>query len=156
MGAVGNFTLRDWSNEKSTMRFYGGDITAVSLPGFLTEFGTLRGAVEGITLGIVANERWIGDDTELSPNLPALPAAQREKKWLVTYVGANGGTYQLEIPTADDSQADILLPSSDLADLVNNTAMAAFVAAFEQIARTPVDDTETVTVQSIRFIGRNL
>lgn len=156
MGAIGNFTLLDYSNEKSGMSFYAGDITAVSLPGFLTEFGALRTAVEGITAGTMAKEEWVGDRTILSNTPPASAQAQRELKWLVTYQGdTSQKLFQMEIPTADLGVAGILVPGTDLADL-SQTQMAAFVTAFEQIARTPDSDLETVTVISIRFVGRNL
>lgn len=156
MGAVGVYTLLDWSNEKSNVTFYAGDITAVSLPGFLTEFGDLRDAVDDITLGTMHQEQWIGDRTLLSNALPASAVAQREFKWLVTYIGnTSGKKFQLEIPTANLTLTNVLQEGSDFADL-DQTEMAAFVTAFEQIARTPDSDIETVTVQSIRIVGRNL
>lgn len=156
MGAIGQFTLLDFSGEKSNMSFYAGDITAVSLPGFLTDFGQLRTAIEGITLGTMNKERWIGDDTLLSNTPPASPVAQREIKWLVTYQGnTSQKLFQMEIPTADLTIAGILVPGTDLADLTQ-AAMATFVTEFETIARTPDDDTETVNVISVRFVGRNL
>lgn len=131
-----------------------GDITAVSLPGFLTDFGALRTAIEGITLGKVQQEAWIGDRTVLDNVPPTDPNAQREVKWLVRYIGdTSGKLYSVEIATAELAGGH-LLAGSDFADLAE-TDMAAFVTAFEDIARTPDDDTETVTVQSIQFVGRN-
>lgn len=150
------FTLKDWSNENSTASFYSGDITAASLPGFLTQFGALRSAIEGITLGTMHKERWIGDDTLLSNDLPASGEAQREKKWLVTYRGVvNDRLYTLEIPTADLGQANILLPGSDRAD-PDHPSITAFVSAFEAIGRSPDSATENIEVVSLTFVGRNL
>lgn len=152
--ALSIFTLLDFSREKSTVSLYNGDITAVSIAGFLTQFGALRTAIEGITLGVVQQEQWIGDRTVLSNTPPTNPFAQREMKWLVTYTGdTSGKIFTLEIPTADLTGR--LIEDTDLADMTN-TEVAAFVTAFEDIARTPDDDTETVTVQNIRFVGRNL
>lgn len=152
----GMFKIRDYSNETSTVKFYNGAITAVSLPGYLTDLGNLRTAIQGITAGIIATESWVGDNTVLSQAAPATPVAQRENKWLVTYEGnTNNKLYQMTVPAADVANAALFLPNSDEADL-NSTAMAAFVTAFQAIARTPDDDTETVTVKSIRFVGRNL
>lgn len=149
------YQLLDYSNERSASTIYVGPITAGTIAGFLTQFGALRTAIEGITLGVVSKESWVGDETVLSNTPPASPEAQREKKWLVKYTGdTTDKVYTLEIATAE-LDGGHLLPMSDLADLTE-TDMAAFVTAFEAIARTPDDDAETVTVQSIRFVGRNL
>jgi len=148
------FQLLDYSNEKSTTTVYVGPITAGTIAGFLTQFGALRTAIEGITRGVVSKESWVGDDTPLSSTPPTDEEAQREDKWLVRYVGdTSEKVYTLEIATS--LRTGQMLPMSDFADLTS-TEMAAFVAAFEAIARTPDDDTETVTVQSIQFVGRNL
>lgn len=152
----GMFKIRDYSNETSTVKFYNGAITGASIAGYLTDFGNLRTAVQGITAGIVASESWVGDNTVLSQAAPATPVAQRENKWLVTYEGdTSKKLYQMTVPAADITNAALFLPNSDDADLAA-PAMAAFVTAFETIARTPDSDTETVTVKSIRYVGRNL
>jgi len=151
---VSVYTLLDFSGEKSTVRMYNGAITAVSIGGFLTAFGGMRTALEAITLGVVNQEQWIGDITLLSNTLPTNVFAQRELKWLVRYHGdTTQKKFQLEIPTADPT--DRLIPGTDLADLTE-TNMEAFVTAFEAFARTPDDDEETVTVDEIVLVGRNL
>jgi len=154
MGGIAQFTMNDYSHERSRFEGFVGDITAVSIAGFLTNFGTLRTAVEGITLGVVKQEAWIGDRTLLSSVPPTDPLAQRENKWRVVYVGdTSGKLYSLEIATAELAGGH-LQAGSDFADLTE-TDMAAFVTSFEVIARTPDDDEETVTVMSIQFVGRN-
>lgn len=156
MPSLAQYTIKDWSNENSNVTIHVGDITAVSLPGFLTEFGDLRDAIDGITLGTMYKEKWVGDDTLISGALPAAEEAQREKKWLVTYVGDTlGKTYQVEIPTA--MLTGLLQPASDDA-ILDAGPMLAFKTAFEQIARAPDDitSTETVTVQKVTYVGRNL
>jgi len=154
MAGIAQFTMNDYSNESSRFEVFTGDITAISISGFLTDFGALRTAVEGITLGVVKQEAWVGDRTLLSSIPPTDPLAQRENKWRVVYAGdTSGKLYSVEIATAELGGGH-LLPASDFADLTE-TDMAAFVTAFEDIARTPDDDTETVTVMSIQFVGRN-
>jgi hypothetical protein len=155
MPHLARYQLLDYSNERSNTTVNVGAITAVSIAGFLTAFGALRTAIEGITLGVVSQESWVGDITALSNTPPTDAEAQREKKWLVRYTGdTTDKVYTLEIATAELSGGH-LLPMSDFADL-EETDMAAFVTAFEAIARTPDDDEETVTVQSIQYVGRNL
>lgn len=166
MAGFGAFTMLDHNGEKSTTSFYTGNITAVSLPDTLTEFGQLRVAVEGITLGTVAQESLKVFDTKLSNTRPADQNAQRERKWLVVYednlpffddpVNAipNEGyrkVFTFEIATADI--ANRLVTNTDEADLTN-AGIAAFKTAFEQIARSPYGGTTTVI--KLVAVGRNL
>jgi len=151
---LARFQLLDYSNERSNTTVHVGPITALTIAGFLTDFGALRTAIEAITLGVVSQESWVGDSTVLSNTPPTDAEAQREKKWLVRYTGdTTDKVFTLEIATAELGGGH-LLPMSDFADLTE-TDMAAFVTAFEDIARSPDDDAETVTVQSIQFVGRN-
>lgn len=146
------FTMMDHEEEKSPATIYAGDITAVSLPGFLTDFGALRTAIEGITIGVVHKESWTGDETILSNTPPANGFAQRESKWLVRYRDdVTEEVYRMEIGTADLS----LLPAGE--EFLDITAGAglAFRTAFETIARTPESSSNTVTVISVQHVGRN-
>lgn len=167
-GGQGGFTIVDFSRERSSFRFHTGAVTAVSLPGLLTQFGTLRTAIEGITLGVMNSERLQVFDTKLSNTPPTDPSAQVERKWLVTYEDNQpffdppvnaipnegfGKLFQMEIPTADIETAGFLLPNSDQADLANVT-IAAFVTAFEAIGRSPYGG--TVNVIQITAVGRDL
>lgn len=145
--------IRDYSGEIGTTQVHMGAITAVSIGGALTDMGALRTAIDGVTRGVVARESWVGDNTVLSNAAPTDELAQRELKWLVVYEGnTSNKKYQVTLPTANPTGR--LLPGTDLADLTE-TAMAAFVTAFEDMARTPDDDTETVSVLEIRLVGRN-
>lgn len=149
------FQFRDWGRELSNVKIYNGPITAGTLPGFLTSFGGMRTALEGITLGIASNESWVGDSTVLSAATPASQGAQREKKWLVRYHDTvTNKKYQLEIPTADEIGV-ALLPNSDFADLTV-TPMSTFVTAFNAFARNPDNDANAVVIDSVQFVGRNL
>lgn len=145
-------TMKDYSNEDSVHSVYIGAITAVSLPGFLSDFGAYKTALGNITLGVVAKDQWIGDATKFDVTPPADVNAQRERKWLVHYQGTTTfSKYTLEVPTADFTGR--LLDNTDLADLTE-TNMAAWVTAFETLARTP--EGENVEVLYIEAVGRNL
>ncbi len=165
MPGYGSFTLLDHSNEKSTVGFYTGDVTAVSLPGLLTEFGALRTAIEGVTLGVVSKESLKVFDTALANQPPADENAQVERAWLVSYednlpffddpVNAipNAGyrkRFVLSIPTADI--VGRLLPNTDLADMAD-PQIAALVSAMETTLRSPYGG--TINVLEIRAVGRN-
>lgn len=152
--AYTNWTLRDYSGESSGVTIYNGDITAVSLPGFLTAVGTGRAAIEGITLGIVAKEQWVGDNTVLSAESPTNVFAQRELKWLVRYHDdVTQDKAKLEIPTADPT--GVMLPASDFADLTVEP-MLTFVNWFQGFARHPDNSVNAVVIDSIQLVGRNI
>lgn len=149
------FQFRDWGAELSNVKIYNGPITVGTLPGFLTSFGAMRAALEGITLGIASQETWVGDSTVLSAALPASQAAQRESKWLGRYHDTvTNKKYQFEVPTAD-LVGVALLPLSDFADLTA-APMSTFVSAFNGFARSPDSDANAVVLDSMQFVGRNL
>lgn len=161
------FSMIDYSREKKSFSLATGEVTAGTLPGLLTEVGTLRTAIEGITLGVVSDEKLSVFDTNLANTPPSSPLAQVESAWLVTYEDATeffdapinsipnegfGRMFTLTIPTADIAAAGRLLANSDEADLAE-TGMAAFVAAFENTARTPYGGAASVV--KITHVGRN-
>lgn len=161
------FAILDYSREKSSFSIPTGEVTAVSLPGLLTEVGALRTAIDGITLGTVADESLSVFNTNLSNTPPASPLAQVESAWLVTYEDSLpffddpvnaipnegfGRLFTLTIPTADIAAAGRLAPNSDSA-VLTETGIAAFVTAFENTARSPYGG--TVNVVSIKHVGRN-
>ena len=148
------FTLRDYSGESTAVRIYNGDVTAISIAGFLTDFGDMRDAVEGITLGEMAQEQWVGDLTTLSADLPVNVFAQRELKWLVRYHDTvTNEKAKLEIGTADPT--GVMLPASDFADLTVEP-MLTFVTEFNAFARHPESATNAVVIDSIQLVGRNI
>ncbi len=163
MAGYGGFSFLDYDGERSNTSFYTGNITAVSLPGTLTQFGALRTAIDGIILGTIATETLKVFDTKLSNDLPTNQNAQRESKWLVVYEDnqpffdpgvdsiPNEGfrkVFTFEIPTAD---LTLLIPNTDKMD-ISAGAGAAFVTAFEAIARSPYGG--TTNVLEIRHVGR--
>jgi len=107
-GSFYGLSLRDSSNELGKTEWNIGDLTAVSLAGALTQMGALKAAVEGVTLGVVASERW-GDNDVVSNTIPSSGLAQRGVKWNVLI---EDNTTHLKttnyIPTADLS----LLPAA--------------------------------------------
>lgn len=147
------FSLRDYDKEIGTVTVHNGPITALTIAGFLTAFGALRTAIDGITGGVVAKEQWVGDVTTLSNDIPTDESVQRESKWLVTYEGnTSHKVFQNEVPTADPTGR--LLTNTNIADLAD-TDIAAFVTAFEALVKSPDDDTEGVTVLEIKYVSRN-
>jgi len=149
----GSFTLLDASNEKSTMSFHVGEITAVTIAGFLTQFGALRTAVEAISIGALVTDSWTGDRTKYSAAIPSDKDSQRERKFLVIYEDDSTlAPYRVEIPCADYALSGLFAGSTDEVDLTQ-TEIAAFVTAFEALCKSP--EGNAVTVLQIRGVGRN-
>jgi hypothetical protein len=147
------FSVLDYSNERSGSKVNFGAVTAINLAGVLAQIGDLRTAIGNIILGVVSSDRWVGDSTILSSTPPAEPTAQVELKFQFTYEGADTHKkFRLEIPTADPSKT---VAGSDMVDLTD-TDIAAFVTAFEALATSPDDDTESVNIIEGRLVGRNI
>lgn len=153
------WTILDYSDETSPLKLYNGAITVTSLPGYVTDLGSFRTLTQNLVLGTVSKEQWVGDSTMISQVRPTDADAQRERKGLVTYKGnTTNKLYTLTIPTIrtkTSGGASLIIPGTDLYNLTL-APVAPWVAGFESLARTPDDDTEAVTVQQIRLVGRNI
>lgn len=157
----------DYSGENSNSSINVGTVTAISLPGLLSDIADYIAAIDAITLGTVRDDTLVAYSTNRSSIPPTDPNAQRERKWLVRYTDntaffdapANlipnagfGKIFTFTIPTADLANAN-LLPNTDKADMTD-TQIAAFVAAFEALARSPYGG--EVEVLDMTAVGRNL
>lgn len=149
----------DATQETSALEIYNGAITSFSIAGFLTDFGTLQTATDGITLGVRRQQSWIGDLTTVSNGWPTDQAAQREAKLLVDYWDTTSEeVFQLTVPTVDFSVLNFVSGGGDAVIFAGAGASAeivAWVTAFEAIARTPRNDAATVEVIGMRFVGRS-
>lgn len=154
-----NWTIGDYSDETSPLKIFNGAVTSTSIAGYITDLGEFRTLTQNLVLGVVQKEQWVGDNTLISSARPTDPDAQRERKGLVTYIGnTSGKSYTLTIPTIrtkTSAGASLIVPGTDLFNLTL-TPVAEWVAGFQSLARTPDSDTETVTIQEIRLVGRNI
>lgn len=164
MPAIGSkhrasITYGDVTEETSRVEIPIGAITAVSIAGFLTQFGAFQTATDAITLGTRRKQQWIGDDTTVTNAWPSDKAAQREAKLLVQYQDAvTEQPYTLTIPTID---FDVLnfVPGGGDAVLFSgagaSAAIIAWVTAFEALGKSPDNDANAVEVIGMRFVGVN-
>jgi len=153
MATQNSFQITDYSNEKSSFGVTSITANAGNLAAQQTAAAALAGAVEDLTIGELTKQSMnlVILDT---PAIPTSPYAQREMKWLVSYVGdSSGKIFQVEIAAPDIT--DNVVPNTDTADLAS-TDWAAFVTAFESYVRSPNNGTETVTVLGARLVGRNI
>ena len=141
-------SIRDWDKKIGTVQVNTGVVTALTLPGLLTQLGALRTAIDGIVIGVIQKESQTVFDTLLSQALPASQNAQRGNKWLVSYhdneqffdppVNAipNEGylqKYRVMIPCADNT---LLTDNDTFLDLTAGVGLA-FKTAFEAVAVSP-------------------
>lgn len=151
----GEFALMDYSESVASFRVYFGAITAVSLPGFITQFGALRNALDNITLGTICKERWVGDETILDNVPPSNPMAQRELKWLCYLENLTHGNYfEFTIPCPDLSLTVVY----NKVQVVDSTLpeVQAFFTAVENIVADPVYGDVDCHIIEMQVIGRNL
>ena len=96
-------------------------------------------------------------DTFVSGLMPTDEFARRENKLLIRYSGdTTGSKHRVELPAPDMSVLTSETGDANFIVLADAGVMAAFVTAWEQIARSPLDGDEAVTINSIQYVGRNL
>jgi len=158
----------DYSNESSSTGIGVGAVTAVSLPGLLTQIAAFITAIDGITVGALKFDQLIAYNTRRTSIPPTDPQAQRERKWKVFYTDTTaffddpvnaipnagfGKIFSVEVPTAHFGLTDVFPLNSDEADLAQ-TQMAAFVTAFEALGRSPYGG--EVDVLKVIGVGRSI
>lgn len=167
----GYFSIMDYDKEIATFGFNTGAITAVSLPGTLTQFGALRTALQPMIEGVIAGEGLYVNRSKLSNVRPTNPSAQRERKWMVMFEDTteffdpptnaipNAGfrkVFSSEIGTAkvtNSDDSDRLIDGTDRLDLTQTDA-AALVTALEALVKSPYGG--AINVIDIFLVGRNL
>jgi hypothetical protein len=148
------YTQVDYSKEKSSTTIHTADITAATFDAYNTESDQMRNAIDGITIGTMAEETIVSEKNDISAVYPTNVNAHRERKWKVNYVGqVRAKKYFVTLPCADPTAR--LQTNSDFA-LLSQTEIAAFITRFESFAKCPDDQSEAVTVVSIQLVGRNL
>lgn len=147
----GSFTFIDYSGEPTSFGIHFGPITALTIGGFLSQFGAFRTATQAILKGNLKSDEWTGDVTKYSVVAPTDPDAQRERKFIVFYEGTTSfSQYNFEMGTADLTLTDVLIPGTDMVDLTQ-TEIAAWITAFEALGKTPYQ--EAVNVTAIQAVG---
>jgi hypothetical protein len=146
-------TILDYSEETSNFKFHIGAITALNIAGVLAQIGDWRNALGNIITGVLRQDTVVLDRNTYTNTPPADTTSQVELKWLLTYEGnTSKKKFRTEIATPDTSK---LIPGTDKADLTD-TDIAAYITAFEALAKSPDDDAEGVNVLDMRLVGRNV
>lgn len=156
-------TISDYNGETSVTGVNVGNVTAVSLPGLLSDIADLRAAIDDLILGTVKSDQLRAYKTPGTNALPSDPNAQVERKWLVTYDDITvyfdpptnaipnagyGKIFNVEIATAN---ADLLADNQEFLDISSGVGLA-YASAFNTIAKSPYGGQGRVL--TIELVGR--
>jgi hypothetical protein len=160
VGSSATLQIRDHADvvenaELSPINLPSYQIDAANLATWLTGWTAFKTATDAIILGVQASEVINIYNTVISGALPASAFAQRELKVMVTYQGNDTlRKRRIEIPTPDLTALTLI--GKDNVVLDDAGVMAAWVTAFEALARMGDDDAEEVTVIGAKVVGRNI
>lgn len=127
-------------------------LTAANVVAQQALLATLSGALAAITLGVFRTAETVFTRNLLSSAPAASVLAQRENKWLFRYHG--NSTFQNFTVSYGTADLTLLESGEEFLDIVADEGLAV-KDAFEAVVRSPNDATETVTLDSIQFVGRN-
>lgn len=147
---------RDYSGEVATIRGYSGEITAVSLAGFLADFGDLQTALDAVTLGVRSKQSW-GEETIVSNARPGDKDAQVETRMLVRLLGATTeAPWSFIIPTVDYTAFNYADPPAGDQVIISGAGASAatttLIDAIEAVMKMPTDETEAVVVVGMEVV----
>lgn len=150
------FQYRDYSGETKSIRLYTGEITAVSLPGLLTQLAALATALDAVTLGVRASQSW-GEETTVSNDRAATKDAQIESEMLVRVHGATSEEpWSFRIPTVDYTAFNYADPPAGDSVILSgagaSAATTALISAIEDLVKMPNDETEAVVVVGMNVV----
>lgn len=141
-------SIRDNSRELGRSDFNIDPITVGNIGDILTATAGFRAAVEGITLGVLAKEALVMDETNLSALAPTNPLAQRGVKWSVQYADntayfdpplnaiPNSGYQQIFTNTIGTADLSLLDDGEEELDLTAGAGLA-FKTAFDSFVKSP-------------------
>lgn len=146
----------DHSGERQSVTIPVGEITALTIAGFLTELSAWNTALDAVTLGTPAQDQWSAKNV-LSNTRPASALAQVETRMLMTWMDATDETPDsMIIPTVDYAAFNYADPPAGDVVIIEgagaSAATLALIAAFEALAKAKNDDSHDVIVTGLRVV----
>jgi len=146
----------DFSGERKSVQLFANEITALSIAGFLTDFGALQNALDAVTLGTRSGQSW-GEQTVVSNTRPAAKDAQIETEMLVLAQGLNSqAPFSFRIPTVDYTVFNYASPPSGDSVILSGAGASAqtlaLITAIQTVAKMPDDETEPIVVVGMRVV----
>lgn len=151
------FALHDYDGEPSGFSINVDEITG-DVAGLTTAIATLRTTTNALLLAGIEKTGFtdITFDTA-SPTLD--PYGQRETKWQIIVVDANGKKYaSSELPCAKlsllENGSPYLVKGGSVVVVAGAAAINAWITAFEALAKGP--DGAALSVWDLYHVGRNI
>jgi len=149
------FQYLDYSGEKKAVTVYANEITAISLPGLLTDIAALQTALNAVTLGTLSKTSW-GNQEVLSNTRPADKDAQIETEMLVRAMDSvTEQPFSFRIPTVDYTAFNYASPPAGDQVIISgagaSAATTALVTALEAFS-SPFNEANTMTVLGMEVV----
>lgn len=152
MSSISQFTVRDFSDEKSTFRLNVPDVTAANFDATISAITGLNTAVAAVTLGNITAVNLTAETGLAGADIrPSNPFAQRELGARFYYQdNVTGEKFHFTIPCADLSIVG--QGGTDAIDLTLSL-VAPIKTFFEALVVS--QNGNPVTITSARVVGRN-
>lgn len=143
-------TFWDYDSEPSTASCPSGEVTDLTYADINAKMSAYFAAVEAITIGNLVKDTRIMEVDQQSKLPAGDKTAQREMKWLVRMHNAAGDPLKMLLPCADLSFLDENNRAQMDKDAAEYTALTTAIAALF------LTDGQTVYIDDVIFVGRNL
>ena len=146
---------KDVVGQVSGLSVQSRDMDAANHDGLKTEFNTLRGALNGFSIGNPQLYQIVAERTVLSNGKAADMESRRELKLLLTYEDAvTGQQYHSELPCPDIKDATLWSSADPEQPDYASAEWLALKAAWETTIVSP--DNNAVLLTKGQIVGRNL
>lgn len=131
MNSSCSFTIRDKTNEYSTVRFALPDVTAANYDATITAMDAIQTAISAMTIGSIASRSLIAFNDKIDDTTPLNPWAQRELGIRFFYQETTHGMkkYHITVPCPDLLVVDV--SDKDHVDTENFTTSNALLTLLE-------------------------
>lgn len=138
--------------ESATISLPIQQLSAASVVAKLALVAALRTAMDALVIGVDAKQEVVWSRSVFATTAASSSLAQRENKFLFRYHGATTNKkFRASLPTADLTK---VVDHTEFVDLTAGEGLA-LKDAFEDIVVSPDNDTESVVLDSVQFVGRN-
>lgn len=149
------FQFLDYSGERKGLTVFANEITALSLPGLLTEIGALQTALDAVTLGTISASSW-GESTTISNTRPVAKDAQIETEMLVRCMDATTQQpFSFRIPTADYTAFNYASPPAGDQVIISGAGATAATLALVtalQAFKSPFNEANALVVLGMEVV----
>lgn len=145
------FTVRDYSDEMSSVAFPITDLDEANWLATQTQITAVQTALAALSIGTIAKRTVIAEDVKVNDVRPVDPNAQRENGLRLFYQDVvTQKRYHLTVPCPD--KVAVAQGGTDEVDLTGVSVVNAIVTALEVFMKSP--EGNAVTFYRGRLVGR--